>query len=44
MIIEVKLKKYLSNKQIQAKVRAARKYCKQNNMEYKFYTENGFVN
>jgi hypothetical protein len=43
-LIEIKPEKYLKDLQVQAKAIAARKYCRQNNMEYKFYTENGFFN
>jgi len=43
MIIECKHSSGLKYPQIQIKAEAARRYCKKHNMEYKFWTENGFV-
>jgi len=42
-VIEVKTNNHLKDLQVKAKARAARRYCKKNNMEYKFWTENGFL-
>jgi len=39
ILIEVKHNKGLKNNIVQIKAKAAIKYCKENNMEYKFYTE-----
>jgi hypothetical protein len=43
-IIECKPKGYLKNKEVQAKARAAKRYCKKHNMKFRFWTENGFIN
>jgi len=42
-LIEVKYVSDLKDKKVQAKAKAAKKYCEENNMEYKFFTENGFI-
>jgi len=43
-LIEIKPAFLLKDKQVIAKAKAAIQYCNENNMEYKFYTENGFIN